>query len=145
MTPHYDLNQQENNNGVLGAGLGGGRVTNIFVIYLQGEGGGGRVCFPTGLGRGVVKIFAYHMKCNRPPPHHHLVINALPLMKAVAMWGPVILSAFATWGSVILSAVKMWDPVILSAVATWGPVILSAVATWGPVIFTGKKAAFINA
>ena len=56
MTPHYDLKQQEKkNNGVLGAGLGGG-VTNIFVIYL-----GGRVCFSNGIG-GVVKIFA------APPP-----------------------------------------------------------------------------
>ena len=58
MTPHYDLKQQEKNNGVLGAG---GGVTNIFVIYL-GE-GGGRVCFSNGdVGRGVVKTFAYHMK-----------------------------------------------------------------------------------
>ena len=44
MTPHYDLKQQEKNNGVLGAGLGGG-VTNIFVIYL----GGVEYVFPTGL------------------------------------------------------------------------------------------------
>ena len=55
MTPHYDLKQQEKNNGVLGAG---GGVTNIFVIYLGGGGssmffqrdwgGGGRqnVCLP---------------------------------------------------------------------------------------------------
>ena len=54
MTSHYDLKQQEKNNGVLVAGLGG--VTNIFVIY-----GGVEYFFPTRLGE-VVKIFAYHMK-----------------------------------------------------------------------------------
>ena len=57
MTSHYDLKQQEKNNGVLVAGLGGG-VTNIFVIYL---GGGGRVFFSDVVGW-VVKIFAYRMK-----------------------------------------------------------------------------------
>ena len=55
MTPHYDLKQQEKNNGVLGAGLGGG-VTNSFVIYLGGssmffqrdcKGGGSFKCLPT--------------------------------------------------------------------------------------------------
>ena len=59
MTPHYDLKQQENNNGVLGAGLGvcvcvcvcG--VTNIFVIYL---GGGSRVYFSNGIGVGSSKF-----------------------------------------------------------------------------------------
>ena len=51
MTPHYDLKQQEKkkNNGVLGAGLGGG-VTNIFVIYL-GVGGSSMV-FQRDLGGG---------------------------------------------------------------------------------------------
>ena len=40
MTPHYDLKQQEKkNNGVLGAGLGGG--SQIFLSYIWG----GRVCF----------------------------------------------------------------------------------------------------
>ena len=58
MTPHYDLKQQKkNNNGVLGAGLGG--VTNIFVIYL----GGSSMFFQRDWGGGgVVKIFAYHTK-----------------------------------------------------------------------------------
>ena len=50
MTSHYDLKQQEKNNGVLvaGLGLGGGRggVTNIFVIYL----GRSSIFFPTRLG-----------------------------------------------------------------------------------------------
>ena len=55
MTSHYDLKQQEKNNGVLVAGLGGW-VTNIFVIYL-----GGSSIFSNEIG-GVVKIFAYHMK-----------------------------------------------------------------------------------
>ena len=70
MTPHYDLKQQEKNNGVLGAGLvcvGGWGVTNIFVIYL----GGGQVCFSNGIGGGgSSKLLP--TKCNRPP---HLVIN----------------------------------------------------------------------
>ena len=48
MTSHYDLKQQEKNNGVLVVGLGGG-VTNIFVIYL---GGGVEYFFPTRLGGG---------------------------------------------------------------------------------------------
>ena len=48
MTPHYDLKQQEKSNGVLGAGLGVGGVTNIFVIYLGA--GGVKYFFPTGLG-----------------------------------------------------------------------------------------------
>ena len=55
MTSHYDLKQQEKNNGVLVAGLVG--VTIIFVIYL----GGGRVFFSDVVGW-VVKIYAYHMK-----------------------------------------------------------------------------------
>ena len=58
MTSHYDLKQQEKNNGVLVAGLGGG-VTNIFVIYLGG--GGSSIFFQRDWG-GVVKIFVYHMK-----------------------------------------------------------------------------------
>ena len=57
MTSHYDLKQQEKNNGVLVAGLGGWGVTNIFVIYL----GGSSIFFQRDWG-GVVKIFAYHMK-----------------------------------------------------------------------------------
>ena len=59
MTPHYDLKQQEKNNGVLGAGLGA--VTNIFVIYLGGGVGGGSSIFSNDIG-GIVKILAYHMK-----------------------------------------------------------------------------------
>ena len=54
MTSHYDLKQQEKNNGVLVAGLGG--FTNIFVIYL----GGSSIFFQRDWG--VVQIFAYHMK-----------------------------------------------------------------------------------
>ena len=59
MTPHYDLKQQEEQQWCLGAGLvGGGSQTFLsFVIYR-----GGMYVFPTGLGGGVVKIFAYHMK-----------------------------------------------------------------------------------
>ena len=57
MTPLYDLKQQEKNNGVLGAGLGGGSQT--FLSYIWGV----EYVFPTGLGGGgVVKTFAYHMK-----------------------------------------------------------------------------------
>ena len=55
MTPHYDLKQQEKNNGVLGAGLGGHK----HFCHISG---GVEYVFPTGLGGGVVKIFAYHMK-----------------------------------------------------------------------------------
>ena len=51
MTPHYDLKQQEKNNDVWGAGLGG--ITNIFVIYL---GGGVEYFFPTELGGGLSKF-----------------------------------------------------------------------------------------
>ena len=56
MTSHYDLKQQEKNNGFLVAGLeGGGGVTNIFVIYLGGSsiffqrdwGGGSSKFLPT--------------------------------------------------------------------------------------------------
>ena len=54
MASHYDLKQQEKNNGVLGAGLGG---SQIFLSYIWG----GRVFFSNGIG-GVVKIFAYRMK-----------------------------------------------------------------------------------
>ena len=61
MTPHYDLKQQEKNNGVLGAGLAG--VTK-FLSYIWG-GGGVEYVFPTGWGGGVVKIFAYRMKYRR--------------------------------------------------------------------------------
>ena len=56
MTPHYDLKQQEKNNGVLGAGLGGGHKHFCHIS------GGVEYVFPTGLGGGVVKTFAYHMK-----------------------------------------------------------------------------------
>ena len=59
MTPHYDLKQQEKNNGVLRVGLvvvvGGG--SQIFLSYIWGV----EYVFPTGWG-GVVKMFAYHMK-----------------------------------------------------------------------------------
>ena len=65
MTPHYDLKQQEKeNNGVLGAELGGSQT---FLSYIWW----GRVCFSNGIvgGWGVageagggVKIFVYHMK-----------------------------------------------------------------------------------
>ena len=61
MTPHYDLKQQEKNNGVLGAGLVGVGVTNIFVIYL----GRSSIFFQRdwgGMRGAVVKSFAYHMK-----------------------------------------------------------------------------------
>ena len=62
MTPHYDLKQQEKNNGVFwGWGWpgvcvwGGGGVINILVIYLGGR--GGRVCFSNGIGgRGSSKL-----------------------------------------------------------------------------------------
>ena len=57
MTPHYDLKRQEKKQWCFGGWAGG--VTNIFVIYL---GGGGQVYFSNGIGGGVVKIFAYHMK-----------------------------------------------------------------------------------
>ena len=58
MTSHYDLKQQEKNNGVLVAGLdwGGGHK------YFCHISGGVEYFFPTRLGGGVVKIFAYHMK-----------------------------------------------------------------------------------
>ena len=49
-------------------GLGWGGVTNIFVIYR----GGVENFFLKGLGGGVVKCFAHHMKM-KPAPH--LVIN----------------------------------------------------------------------
>ena len=45
MTPH--LKQQERKTMVFGGWLGGGGVTNIFVIYL---GGGVENFFPKGLG-----------------------------------------------------------------------------------------------
>ena len=45
MTPHYDLKQQEKNNGVLGAGLGGGGHKHFCHIS-----GGVEYVFPTGLG-----------------------------------------------------------------------------------------------
>ena len=54
MTSHYDLKQQEKNNGVLGAGLGEGG--HKYFCHISGGG----VFFPKGWG--VVKIFAYHMK-----------------------------------------------------------------------------------
>ena len=57
MTPYYDLKQQEKNNGVLGAGLGGGSQTFLSYIWW------GRICFSNGIGGGgVVKMFAYHTK-----------------------------------------------------------------------------------
>ena len=63
MTPHYDLKQQEKNNGVLGAWLGGGGgVTNIFVIYLRESSIFFQRNWEWGGGCGVVKMFAYHMK-----------------------------------------------------------------------------------
>ena len=79
MTPHCDLKQQENNNGVLGAGLAGG-----------GGGGGGhkhfchisvgvKYVFPTGLG-GSSKFLPTTQKCNRPP---HLVINDSSLREQI--------------------------------------------------------------
>ena len=60
MTPHYDLKRQEKNNGVLGAGLGGGG-SQTFLSYIWG-GGGSSMFFQRDWGGGVVKIFAYHMK-----------------------------------------------------------------------------------
>ena len=59
MTSHYDLKQQEKNNGVLVAGLGLGGGHKYF-CHISG-GGGVEYFFPTRLG-GVVKNFAYHMK-----------------------------------------------------------------------------------
>ena len=44
MTPHYNLKQQEKNNGVLGAGLGGSQT---FLSYIWG---GVEYVFPMGLG-----------------------------------------------------------------------------------------------
>ena len=48
MTSHYDLKQQETNNGVLVAGLGGGGGSQIFLSYIWG--GGVEYFFPTRLG-----------------------------------------------------------------------------------------------
>ena len=70
MTSHYDLKQQEKNNGVLVAGLGGGGVTNIFVISL---GGGGREFFSNGRQMGRQNFCLPHENVTAPPPH--LVIN----------------------------------------------------------------------
>ena len=46
MTSHYDLKQQEKNNSVLGAGLGGGGRHKYF-CHISG---GVEYFFPTGLG-----------------------------------------------------------------------------------------------
>ena len=73
MTPHYDLKQQEKNNGVLGAGLGERGVTNIFVIYL----GGSSMFFQ----RGRQNFCLPHENVTGTPPPPHLVINDSSLMR----------------------------------------------------------------
>ena len=65
MTPHYDLKQQEKNNGVLGAGLGGGG--NKHFCHISG---GGRVCFSNGIGGGGGRqnVRLPHENVTAPPP-----------------------------------------------------------------------------
>ena len=70
MTPHYDLKRQEKNNGVLGAGLGGGHKHFCHISRRGVE-----YVFPTGLG-GRQNFCLPHENITAPPPTHtHLVIN----------------------------------------------------------------------
>ena len=57
MTPHYDLKQQEKQQWCFGGWAGGG-----YKHFCHISRGGVEYVFPTGLGGGVVKIFAYHTK-----------------------------------------------------------------------------------
>ena len=65
MTSHYDLKQQEKNNDVLGAGLGGGG-SQIFLSFILG----GRVFFSNGIGgggRGRQNFCLPHENVTGPP------------------------------------------------------------------------------
>ena len=76
MTPHYDLKQQEKNNGVFGAGGGGhGGGGHKHFCHISG---GVEYVFPTGLGGGGRQNFCLpheNVTAPSPPPHPHLVIN----------------------------------------------------------------------
>ena len=61
MTPHHDLKQQEKQQWCFAgwAGLGWEGGSQTFLSYIWG---GVKYVFPTGLGGGSSKFFAYHMK-----------------------------------------------------------------------------------